>query len=148
MTGWCVTQLPEGLARHIHVEPNTGCWLYAGRKSGRRGEYGRAYFEGKDMQAHIAVLKFFCLEVPEGLVPDHQCVTPCCVYPGHLLAMTTRENIAKQRGPIGENSRRIVCVSGHPLSGSNLGKSKKGVRVCLACKRDRQMRYRKATANG
>lgn len=70
MTGWCVTQLPEGLARHIHVEPNTGCWLYAGRKSGRRGEYGRAYFEGKDMQAHNAVLKFFCLEVPDKGCPD------------------------------------------------------------------------------
>jgi hypothetical protein len=139
--------LPIELDRHIHTEPNSGCWLWAGPYGGRNGQYGRVLFQGRMMPAHRAVMVACDVPMPEGLEPDHLCRTPCCVNPDHLEPVTHQENMLRSDAPPGRNSRKTHCNNGHPLDGENLMISR-GKRCCRECYRrwTREWRARNASA--
>jgi len=74
----------------IYPEPNTGCWIYAGRvaKSG----HGIGRFTDKIQLAHrFSYLQHYGQFNPE-LHVLHKCDVPCCVNPDHLYLGDQRQN--------------------------------------------------------
>lgn len=99
----------EAFQAHIHHEPNSGCWLWAGADNG--GGYGK--FRGK--YAHRVSYEMRNGAIPEGLHLDHLCRVPCCVNPDHLEPVTNQENARRGEAgfhmrdggaPVGENHPR------------------------------------------
>jgi len=85
-----MNRLADKFTKHIHVVPETGCWIWCGTQS--RNEYGRVYHDGKRRQAHRVVYELLVGAIPQGLVLDHLCRVRCCCNPAHLEAVTVREN--------------------------------------------------------
>lgn len=74
------------------------CWIWTGARNragygvigaGRRGE--------GTMLAHRLSYEVHTGPIPEGLHLDHLCVTPACVRPEHLEAVTQQENNRRER---------------------------------------------------
>lgn len=121
----------EKLMRHVHVEPNSGCWLWLGATK-RRG-YGSAWWQGRFMGAHRAVYLAHGGIVPDGTELDHLCRTPQCVNPDHLEPVTHQENM--RRGRYGATTH---CPHGHPYDTENTYRRPNVTRVCQTCRRDQE----------
>ncbi|WP_327169504.1 HNH endonuclease signature motif containing protein [Streptomyces subrutilus] len=115
----------------------SGCWAWTAQVA----HHGYARFElnGRPTRAHRTAYESLVGPIPEGLVLDHLCRVRHCVNPAHLEPVTVREN--HRRGDNVPPTRRgkarpkALCAQGHPLSGDNLGVSKRGERRCRACQR-------------
>lgn len=140
----------EDLMERIHVEPNTGCWLWSGSTSS--DGYGNARIGGKTVLVHRAIYEATHGNIPKGLVLDHEvCDTPACVNPDHLRPKANRDNVLRGVGPTATNARKAACKNGHQLSGNNLYVRPSGHRQCRACKNERQNKakaQRRATHGG
>lgn len=66
--------------------------------------------------------------IPAGLQVDHLCRNRICIRPGHLEAVTQRENILRSDAPNAIAVRTGVCIRGH---------AKEPGQACLACARIR-----------
>lgn len=75
------------IGRNIQVQAN-GCWLYGGRQD----RYGRAILNGKSVAVHRFVYEVLVGEIPEGHHVHHECETPACCNPAHLIALTPAEH--------------------------------------------------------
>lgn len=126
-------------------EPDTngGCWLWTGKMSGQDG-YGVFYNPqiGKSEGAHRVSYKAAVGPIPEGLVIDHKCRVRACVNPDHLRVVTNKENVLCGEGVTARNAKKVECDRGHPLSGPNLYRTRKGERSCRRCRNDSSIRYR------
>ena len=76
-------------------EPNTGCWLFAGREWSHNG-YGRIRYRGRWWRAHRLAYKLLKGRLRRGKQVLHRCDTPACLNPDHLWQGTNRTN-AKDR---------------------------------------------------
>lgn len=102
------------------AEPNTGCWLWLGRR-GARG-YGQVGFRGfKTRQAHRVSWLIHNGPIPDGLFVCHKCDTPPCVNPDHLFLGTCQDNLTDMarknrayRG--GPPPKRVVEFRGEEMS--------------------------------
>jgi hypothetical protein len=128
-----LSNLPEELRSNIEVEPNSGCWIWAGAWN----TFGYGYFEKK--LTHRTVYMELVGEIPEGLELDHLCRTPCCCNPRHLEPVTHRVNCS--RGIAAEVNRRrhlskTHCPRGHEYSKENTYIAPlSGQRMCRICRR-------------
>lgn len=121
-----------------HVDDESGCWLWDATKN--RGGYGNFKFHGHMITAHRWRWERQYGTVPSGLELDHLCRTPHCVNPGHLEAVTHRENSLRGNSPHAQNARKTHCKWGHPLAGGNLYLSYRNGfpnRQCRTCRRRR-----------
>lgn len=89
----------EYFALRIIPEPNSGCWLWIA--SATPSGYGTLTRFGKSHYAHRCAYEAKHGDgSAQGLVCRHQCDTPACVNPDHILVGTTWDNVqdAKLRG--------------------------------------------------
>ena len=105
--------------------------------------YGRIIVEerGQRVQwnAHQLIWAALVGPVPPGhcLVP--LCASAGCVNPEHWEPMNPKDRVAAGNSPWGINARKVECLRGHSLTDPvNVQISRKGRRVCRACRRQRQ----------
>lgn len=72
-----------------------GCWIWTGSTS---SGYGELTFNGRSIYAHRAWFEVIRGEVPAGMVVDHICHQPLCCNPGHLQAVTPKQNNENRLG--------------------------------------------------
>ena len=118
-----------------------GCWLWTDAP-GHYG-YGKFYVGGKHARAHRFAYEFLVGDVPAGLVLDHLCRNRMCVNPGHMEPVTNRENILRGKSPSARHARKTHCVNGHAFDEANTYKTRKGGRLCRACRREGMRRSRR-----
>lgn len=120
-----------------HLGP---CWLWTGasiKAPGARREevrYGAFRFCGATVLAHRLSCTWGNGEIPEGYEVDHLCRVTLCVNPGHLEAVTPRENKMRGTSPIGKQILRSTCKYGHPYDEANT-RIYRGYRRCKECER-------------
>jgi hypothetical protein len=116
--------------KYVHVEPNTGCWLWAGYGDGRG--YGFARSRGRNWRAHRLAWEILRGSIPVDMTIDHLCKVKCCVNPDHMEVVTAAENTLRADTFSGLNARKESCPSGHIYVGNNI-KWYQGRRYCRAC---------------
>lgn len=91
--------MEERLLWNSVLDPETGCWIWLGVRG--KGGYGRLSVRLPGIKtprlvyAHRVAYEVFTGRViPEGFHVDHVCVTPGCINPGHLQAVTIGENMS------------------------------------------------------
>lgn len=135
----------EILAKIIK-SPLTACWLWAGKP--RPDGYGRytyridssLYLHGMAHRLVYCILKDM---VPREMDLDHLCRNRLCVNPEHLEIVPAIVNVHRGVSFAAVNAAKTHCVRGHPLTGTNLGRTF-ARRRCLTCKREDSQRYRDA----
>lgn len=125
--------------QRVIPEPNSGCWLWIGRRNNRG--YGLTWADRVQISAHRLSHELFIGPIPQGLTIDHLCFTPACVNPNHIEAVSTATNNARsvaRRGGhyiVHGTACRIFCeVCGARLEQLYPSSSKRG---CRECQRER-----------
>ena len=114
-----------------------GCWVWQGALT---DGYARGRVAGRTVGLHRAEYEHVHGPIPDGMQLDHLCRNRACLNPTHLEPVTQRENILRGEGVAATQARRTHCVRGHDLSNARI--TKKGYRVCRACKRGERERLR------
>ena len=123
------------------------CWLWTGVPN--EGGYGQFYVSPKyHVRAHRWAYEFCVGPITEGLVLDHLCDTPSCVFPDHLEPVTQRVNTLRGRRNFAARNARVThCPAGHPYDFENTYiHPADGGRICRACKRELRARIREEAA--
>ena len=123
--------------RHVHPEPNSGCWLWTGPVMG--GSYGAFRKLGAGTQnsyAHRYSFEAHCGPIPKGLFVCHRCDTPPCVNPDHLFLGTAADNNADK------------VRKGRVLRGEKVGNSKLTSIAVRAIRNDARSNARVAAEYG
>lgn len=98
--------------------PDLGpCWEWKGLRND--AGYGQARKRWLGRMAHRVSYELFVGPIPDGLEMDHLCVNPPCVNPGHLEAVTQRENYLRSSAITLQNAARTHCRRGHPFDEDN-----------------------------
>lgn len=140
-------KLQNPMARFLkQAQPGPdGCWEWSGSMS--RSGYGLFSFAGRYHLAHRWIVETMRGPIARGLVVDHLCVNPKCVYPLHLEAVPQSENVRRGRSPHLARERQTAkthCPKGHPYSGANLYVIPgSGGRSCRTCSEARRLTYRR-----
>lgn len=117
------------------VDKTFDCWNWTG--SLQSSGYGCWTFNGKRVLAHRVAYERLVGPIPAGLQIDHLCRNKVCVNPDHLEPVTAAVNMSRTPQALATH-----CHKGHPLSGSNLGRTGKGSRRCMQCNRDTAAAHR------
>lgn len=114
----------DRLMRSVSKGSN-GCWYWTGGISSANG-YGRAWYKGDTITAHVAVFRASGGDIPDGYEIDHtchnrdlacpgrrDCMHRRCVNPDHLEAVTASVNQIRQ------GARKTHCPQGHEYTPEN-----------------------------
>lgn len=119
-------KLPLIMEKYIRKNVSSNnCWDWLG--SITKDGYGQWVRGGG---AHRALYELIRGKVPEGLELDHLCRKTSCVNPGHLEAVTHKENM--RRIP-----RSNTCPRGHLFDDDNTYIRPNGNRKCKKCNAQR-----------
>lgn len=128
------------------VDKTETCWLWTG-KLDRVGYGDRTIGPGHDNAhrdfPHRIAYRLFVGPIPDGHEIDHLCRVRHCLRPDHLEVVTHAENMAR-----GTWATAKTCRAGHPFSEENVYLDPKGRRICRACNRERNRRYRERLTSG
>ncbi len=125
------------------VHKTDSCWLWTAYKQKPPCQpYGCFRYKDKIEQAHRVSFMLFRGEIPNGLFVLHNCHKPSCVNPDHLRLGTQLENMSESAS-LGRNvnQKKTHCPLGHPLSGENLYFNSQKRRVCISCRRRKDLEY-------
>jgi hypothetical protein len=138
------------------LRPELGpCWLHEGTPEKATG-YVRCEINRVRDYVHRFVYRALVGPIPDGKEIDHQChnADPSCpsnasclhrrcANPGHLEAVTHRENIYRSPNNLAvKNGLKTHCPKGHPYDVANTQVTPHGGRACRACNRAAQQRFR------
>lgn len=84
------TGLSDVLERRIHLETETGCWVWRGAR--QKSGYGNVKMNKRHHGVHRLVFEILRGPVPNGLVLHHRCTNKPCCNPDHLEPVTQSEN--------------------------------------------------------
>jgi hypothetical protein len=79
----------EGFSAYYDVSA-TGCWIW--NRCFMSAGYGILNQGGTQQLAHRLSHEIHIGPIPRGFVVDHKCHQPACVNPGHLQAVTRKQN--------------------------------------------------------
>jgi HNH endonuclease len=115
------------------IERTDKCWLW---KAGLNS-YGYGWFrptaKSECTGAHRIAYMLWIGPIANGMTIDHLCRVRNCVNPGHLEAVTAKENTLRGFGAAAINRRKKECVRGHGYTKANTYKSRRGYRQCKKC---------------
>lgn len=117
------TDLWDYLFRRIHLDYQTGCWLWDGclNDSGY-GVIGMRDYKNK--RAHRVVFELFVGRIPDGFCACHRCDVRRCCNPDHIFIGTISDNqtdmAQKHRSTIGERNPMAVLTFSDALKIKNL----------------------------
>lgn len=121
-----------------------GCWLWRAALNSDWAD-GTSYGCFNGTSAHRVAYLWFVGPIPPGYQIDHLCRVRGCVNPAHLEAVTQGTN--RLRASLFELVG--LCRRGHEMTPSNMGMMKNGakgtVRICIRCRRLRDMRRTRKT---
>ena len=142
-----------------HNNRNTaGAWERIKEKCGQDGEclvwrgavnskgYGHIRVGGRTVLVHRAAYEYWMGPIAARLQIDHVKASGCrfrtCCNPGHLEAVTARENTLRSDAASARNARKTHCSNGHALTPDNVRTADKarGWRICRICFNDRERR--------
>lgn len=132
---------PVPFWHRVVEDHDSGCWLWTGAKTSTG--YGQVRIGMRMHYVHRVAYEWIHGHIEPSLVIDHLCRNHACVNPGHLDAVSTRENILRGTGNAAKNASKTHCPHGHPLSGHNLRIAKNGQRYCFTCKMAKLAKYKK-----
>jgi hypothetical protein len=93
--------------------------------------------DGSQPGAHRAFYEHHVGTIPDGLTIDHLCKVRRCVNPDHLEPVTRGVNVLRGDTITAANVRKTHCPRGHAYDEENTYTSKRGMRHCKACQRNR-----------
>ena len=132
-----------------------GCIIWTGHLNANG--YGTTSVDGLPRLVHRVAYELLVGPIPDGMPLDHTCHNrdascpggkTClhrrCFNPGHLEAVTQRENVLRSLHSLtGANARKTRCHVGHPFDEANTYYDPRGGRKCRQCDRNRS-RVRRA----
>lgn len=125
----------------VCVTDGEECWLWPGTVDVQG--YGRVNLEGRYRLVHKTVWEYYFGPVPQGLELDHLCRQRHYGNPGHLEAVTRKENILRGAGLTAVQSRQTHCLRGHEFTPENTyRRASVNRRECRACWPERKRRAR------
>ena len=127
------SSLRERLLSKAIINPETGCWEWAGAKT--PSGYGTLRRDGRTVYAHRTAYDLIERAIPAGLVIDHLCRNRACINPAHLEPVSQRENM--MRSPVALaalNAQKTCCKHGHEFTSENTYIKPNGGRDCRACR--------------
>lgn len=118
-------------------DDETGCLRWTGAHQPKG--YGQLCVDGRARSVHRMSYELFVGSIPDGHEIDHVYERGCryrdCIEPGHLEAVTHRENLRRVM------AARTMCPNGHEYTPENT-RWQRNHRVCRTCKRVNTRRYR------
>ena len=124
-------RIPDRIWAKLYPEPNTGCWLWAGKTT--HDGYGRVWF-GRDTLVHVVVYDGLVGPPESGMHRDHLCRVRCCANPDHIEPVAQYVNTMRGNGFAAINSRKTACPRGH-------GYTQRRDRICKRCEAAASARY-------
>lgn len=135
-------RLPGRFWKKVHIEPNSGCWLWSGSVTPLG--YGQFWLSKLRLCSRV-VMEAVAGPLRTEQYVCHKCDTPNCCNPEHLWVGTQIENVrdcySKGRQPA-TRRKKSVCKRGHALTADNVRRGQ-----CHECKKYRdRIEYRKEKA--
>jgi hypothetical protein len=125
------------LCKHSRFDPATGCLTTD--HAGVRG-YPMVKHAGTSWRVNVLAYRLLVGPIPTGFQVDHACRNKRCWAPWHLEAVSSGENVRRER------NSRTACRHGHPVPESWRLRAD-GRRECVHCVRKGDRERKRAARN-
>ncbi len=94
-------RIRQKIMLRVHVDPETGCWIWTGPRSGKQGRgagYPRMSLDGATVAVHRTMFIIEHGPIPPKKQIDHKCRNRLCVNPSpdHLEMVTHLRNMLRR----------------------------------------------------
>lgn len=107
---------------HPDLQHNgTPCWIWCANRD--KDGYGVISYRRKNRRAHRFLYSWLLRPLQEGREEgeiDHLCRRQSCCSPLHVEYTSAQINVLRSESPAAQNARKLFCVRGHKLEGTNV----------------------------